>query len=205
MGFNVVAPPPAQVYSPPVKDLSWTGLPEFADNTVTDYTRPLPNVDATNSVSSKLEGNKASVFEQIGTYSNDIKMPMIKFVKGTSCPSVTKINTNENARKPTVKSAEMYRKSSQSPRDYDAPIIEDWESETESENKACYKCGCFDHLASNCGIWVEKGETWPRDNYKKMIPRAVLLKSSTKPISLNRPVSTAKTTLNVARLKMTSF
>ncbi|GJV29190.1 reverse transcriptase domain-containing protein [Tanacetum coccineum] len=55
MGFNeytAVAPPPAQVYSPPVKDLSWTGLPEFMDNTVTDYTRVLPSVDASKGVSS---------------------------------------------------------------------------------------------------------------------------------------------------------
>nr|GEX74523.1 hypothetical protein [Tanacetum cinerariifolium] len=30
-------PPPAQIYSPLKKDLSWTGLPEFVDDTVTDY------------------------------------------------------------------------------------------------------------------------------------------------------------------------
>nr|GEX43604.1 hypothetical protein [Tanacetum cinerariifolium] len=28
------------VYSPPKKDMSWTGLPEFADDTITDYSRP---------------------------------------------------------------------------------------------------------------------------------------------------------------------
>ncbi|GKA34907.1 hypothetical protein Tco_0721336 [Tanacetum coccineum] len=61
------------------------------------------------------------------------------------------------------------------------------------QNKAYYKCGYFDHLASNCGIWVDKGETWPMDNYsqnnvkfpsthKSMTPRAVLLKSGSKPI-----------------------
>ncbi|GKD43142.1 putative ribonuclease H-like domain-containing protein, partial [Tanacetum coccineum] len=48
MAFNeytAVAPPLVHVYSPPVKDLSWTGLHEFADNTVTNYTRPTPSVD----------------------------------------------------------------------------------------------------------------------------------------------------------------
>nr|GEY07369.1 hypothetical protein [Tanacetum cinerariifolium] len=40
-GYSVV-PPPAQVYSPPKKDMSWIGLPEFADNTITDYNRPSP-------------------------------------------------------------------------------------------------------------------------------------------------------------------
>nr|GEU38251.1 hypothetical protein [Tanacetum cinerariifolium] len=39
-------PPPAQVYSPPKKDLSWTGLPEFVDDTVTDYSRPTPSIDS---------------------------------------------------------------------------------------------------------------------------------------------------------------
>nr|GFC27194.1 hypothetical protein [Tanacetum cinerariifolium] len=34
--YNVVPPPPAQVYSYPKKDLSWTGLPEFVDDTITD-------------------------------------------------------------------------------------------------------------------------------------------------------------------------
>nr|GEV25756.1 hypothetical protein [Tanacetum cinerariifolium] len=42
LGYNVV-PPPAQVYSPPKKDMSWTGLPEFVDDTVTDYSRPTYN------------------------------------------------------------------------------------------------------------------------------------------------------------------
>nr|GFA23032.1 hypothetical protein [Tanacetum cinerariifolium] len=37
LGYSVVPPPPAQVYSSPKKDMSWTGLPEFADDTITDY------------------------------------------------------------------------------------------------------------------------------------------------------------------------
>ncbi|GJS48985.1 hypothetical protein Tco_0599106 [Tanacetum coccineum] len=48
LGFNeysAVPPPPAQVYSPPKKDLSWMGLPEFVDDTVTDYSRPTPSID----------------------------------------------------------------------------------------------------------------------------------------------------------------
>nr|GEZ76586.1 hypothetical protein [Tanacetum cinerariifolium] len=43
LGYNVV-PPPAQVYSPLKKDMSWTGLPEFADDTITDYSRPSPSI-----------------------------------------------------------------------------------------------------------------------------------------------------------------
>nr|GEW55127.1 hypothetical protein [Tanacetum cinerariifolium] len=37
LGYSVVPPPPTKIYSPPKKDLSWTGLPEFVDDTVTDY------------------------------------------------------------------------------------------------------------------------------------------------------------------------
>nr|GEW23535.1 ribonuclease H-like domain-containing protein [Tanacetum cinerariifolium] len=45
LGYNVVPPPPPQVYSPPKKDMSWTGLPEFADDTITDYSRPSPAIE----------------------------------------------------------------------------------------------------------------------------------------------------------------
>nr|GEW30670.1 putative ribonuclease H-like domain-containing protein [Tanacetum cinerariifolium] len=41
--------PPSQVYSPPKKDMSWTGLPEFADDTITDYSRPSPSIESLNS------------------------------------------------------------------------------------------------------------------------------------------------------------
>nr|GEX05365.1 hypothetical protein [Tanacetum cinerariifolium] len=39
----------AQVYSPLKKDLSWMGLPEFVDDTVTGYTRPTPSIDVSKS------------------------------------------------------------------------------------------------------------------------------------------------------------
>nr|GEW55890.1 ribonuclease H-like domain-containing protein [Tanacetum cinerariifolium] len=41
----VMFPPPAQVYSPPKKDMSWTGLPEFIDATISDYSRPSPSIE----------------------------------------------------------------------------------------------------------------------------------------------------------------
>nr|GFA29614.1 hypothetical protein [Tanacetum cinerariifolium] len=42
VGYNVVPPLAADLYISPKKDLSWTGLPEFTDDTVIDYSRPLP-------------------------------------------------------------------------------------------------------------------------------------------------------------------
>nr|GFC92925.1 hypothetical protein [Tanacetum cinerariifolium] len=46
LGYSAVPPPPAQLYSSPKKDLSWTGLHEFKDDTVTDYNRPAPTVES---------------------------------------------------------------------------------------------------------------------------------------------------------------
>ncbi|GJW50224.1 ribonuclease H-like domain-containing protein [Tanacetum coccineum] len=214
VGFNeysAVPPPPAQVYSPPKKDLSWMGLPEFVDDTVTDYSRPTPSIDVPRDVSESV-----SFFEQRGSVGNVLSKPMISFVKETGCPSVSKVNNTEKSRKPTVKYAEMYRDTSKSPkvrgnqRNWNNLKSQQLGKDFLMQNKACYKCGYFDHLASNCGIWVAKGETWPRGNYsqnnvkspsthKSMTPRAVLLKSGSKPIVVNKPK------MNVAQPTMTSF
>ncbi|GKG12806.1 hypothetical protein Tco_0347043, partial [Tanacetum coccineum] len=84
MGFNeysVVPSPPAQVYSPFKNDLSWIGLLEFVDDTVTDYSRPTPSVDVLKDVRSDLDGNNTSIFEQGETSGSNMSRPMIKFVK----------------------------------------------------------------------------------------------------------------------------
>nr|GFA27578.1 hypothetical protein [Tanacetum cinerariifolium] len=47
VGYNAVPPPAADLYLSPKKDLSWTGLPEFVDDTVTNYSRPSPTVAST--------------------------------------------------------------------------------------------------------------------------------------------------------------
>nr|GFC34746.1 hypothetical protein [Tanacetum cinerariifolium] len=49
VGCNAVPPPTADLYLSPKKDLSWTGLPEFVDDIVTDYSRPSPTVASTSS------------------------------------------------------------------------------------------------------------------------------------------------------------
>nr|GEY43283.1 putative ribonuclease H-like domain-containing protein [Tanacetum cinerariifolium] len=46
LGYSVVPPPPTQIYSSPKKDMSWTGLLEFKDDTVTNYSRPAPTVES---------------------------------------------------------------------------------------------------------------------------------------------------------------
>nr|GEY30006.1 hypothetical protein [Tanacetum cinerariifolium] len=46
LGYTTVPHPPVQLYLSPKKDLSWTGLLKCADDTITDYSRPLPTVES---------------------------------------------------------------------------------------------------------------------------------------------------------------
>nr|GEW51431.1 ribonuclease H-like domain-containing protein [Tanacetum cinerariifolium] len=171
MGFNEycgVSPPSIQVYSPAKKDLSWMGLPEFVDDTATDYIRHTPSIDVSKSVSNKQEkrwkSNNPSFFEQGGSSGNVVKKPMIKFVKESGCPNATKVNNTENTKKPTVKYAEMYTNTSQSPRvrinqrNWNNQKSQQLKKDFMMQNKACYNCGSFDHLEFNCkhDIWVDK-------------------------------------------------
>ncbi|GJR26873.1 putative ribonuclease H-like domain-containing protein, partial [Tanacetum coccineum] len=155
LGFNeysVVPPPPVQVYSPPKQDLSWMGLLEFVVDTVTDYSRPTPSVDVSKDVS-------ASSLEQGGSFDNVVSKLMIRFVKETGCPSVSKDNNTKNPRKPTVKYAKMYRNTSQSlkvrSKNFSPPIIEDWDSDNESiphdniDDKGYWDSGCSRHMTGN--------------------------------------------------------
>nr|GEX66646.1 hypothetical protein [Tanacetum cinerariifolium] len=91
-----------EIYSPPKKDLSWTGLPEFVDDTVTDYSRHTPSIDDSKCNKSELQSSNFSVFEH-----------------GESSDSIIVIKTSntENARKSTVKYAEMYRNISKGPKE----------------------------------------------------------------------------------------
>nr|GEU99234.1 retrovirus-related Pol polyprotein from transposon TNT 1-94 [Tanacetum cinerariifolium] len=190
LGYSDVLPPPAQIYSPHKKDLSWTRLLEFVDDTVTDYSRPTPSIDASKCNKSELQSSNFFVFEYGESSGSIMSKPIIKFMKEADCPRVIKINNTENARKSTVKYAEMYRKISKGPKvrgnqqNWNNLKSQQLGKDFLRENKSCFKCGYFDHLASNCGAWVEKGKSWPKDNYahKSMTPRAVLLKPGTTPI-----------------------
>ncbi|GKC38602.1 ribonuclease H-like domain-containing protein [Tanacetum coccineum] len=162
------------------KDLSWMGLPEFVDDSITDYSRPTPSIKVSKDVSDEQKSiwksNSDSSFEQGGSFGNVASKPMIRFVKETGCPSVSKVNNTENSRKPTVKYAEMYRNTSQSPRvrgnqrNWNNQKSQQLRTDFVMQNKACYNCGSFEHLKANCkqNIWVDKGKTWtkgiPQDN-----------------------------------------
>nr|GEU92348.1 hypothetical protein [Tanacetum cinerariifolium] len=164
-------PPPAQIYSPPKKDLSWTGLPEFVDDTITDYSRPTPSIDASKCNKSKLQSSNFSAFEHGESSDSILSKPMIMFLKEADCPRVIKTNNTKNARKSTVKYAEMYMNISKGPkvrgnqRNWNNLKSQQLGKDFLMQNKACFKCGYFYHMTSNCDVWVDKGKTWPKDNY----------------------------------------
>nr|GFC79567.1 hypothetical protein [Tanacetum cinerariifolium] len=65
LGYSAVPPPAAQIYSSPKKDLSWTGLLEFADDTVTDYSRPSPTMESPDFVMKKKACFNCGNFNQL--------------------------------------------------------------------------------------------------------------------------------------------
>nr|GEX41946.1 hypothetical protein [Tanacetum cinerariifolium] len=103
------SPPPTQVYSPPKKDLSWTGLHEFADDTVTDYSRPSSAIEST---SDDVRNKNSFVTETEASPSTISSKPFIKFEKATDSPTENKADKVETVRKTTIKYAELYRKTS---------------------------------------------------------------------------------------------
>nr|GEU66373.1 hypothetical protein [Tanacetum cinerariifolium] len=110
LGYSVVPPSLAQVYSPPKKE-SWTGLPEFADDTITNYSRPSPSIESN---SSDLQNSYSFVSENGESSESIMSKPMIKFVKVADSPTLIKTNKDKTVRKPSVKYAEMYRKTTKS-------------------------------------------------------------------------------------------
>nr|GEX86274.1 hypothetical protein [Tanacetum cinerariifolium] len=123
LGYSVVPPPLAQIYSSPKKDLSCTGLPEFADDTITDYSRPSPtiesNTDDTNRNSFVSETRESP---SIITYK-----PAIEFVKAAERPTTGKVET---AKKPAIKYVELYRKTTKRP----SPTVQSTSAESQNKN-----------------------------------------------------------------------
>nr|GFC37037.1 hypothetical protein [Tanacetum cinerariifolium] len=112
VGYNAVPPPAADLYLSPKKDLSWTGLLEFVDGTVTDYSRPSPTITST---SAKGQNKDSSTFEDV-TSPNPPK-PFVKFVKPKDSQPESKSKEQETPKKLQVKYAEQYRHSNKKPKE----------------------------------------------------------------------------------------
>nr|GEU96292.1 hypothetical protein [Tanacetum cinerariifolium] len=112
LGYSVVPPPPAQIYSSPKKDFSWTSLPEFTDDTVTDYSWPSHTMEST---SGDDQNRNPSVSETESSPSAITPKLFIKFIKASDSPTESKIDKAEKAKKSPVKYAEQYRKTNKKP------------------------------------------------------------------------------------------
>nr|GFB46272.1 hypothetical protein [Tanacetum cinerariifolium] len=99
LGYSDVPPPPPQVYSPFKKDMSWIGLPKFADDTITYYTRPPPSVESN---PNDLQNSSSSASENGESTGGILSKLEIKFVRPADTPTVVKIDKVETAKKPTV-------------------------------------------------------------------------------------------------------
>nr|GEX80695.1 ribonuclease H-like domain-containing protein [Tanacetum cinerariifolium] len=97
LGYSAVPPPSAQIYSSPKKDISWTGLPEFKDDTVTDYSRPAPTVE-----SSPYDAQNRNHSVTKASTSTISPKSFIKFVKENDSPTKSKIDKAEKAMKSPV-------------------------------------------------------------------------------------------------------
>nr|GEX11816.1 reverse transcriptase domain-containing protein [Tanacetum cinerariifolium] len=128
---------PAQVYSPPKKDLSWTGIPEFVDDTVTNYSRPSPAIEST---SDDAQNRNSPVPEIESSPSTISSKPFFKFVKAADPPTVAKSDKKETVRKPSVKYTEQYRKPSK---------ISNGNSQNHIDDKGYWDSGCSWHMTGN--------------------------------------------------------
>nr|GFB49045.1 hypothetical protein [Tanacetum cinerariifolium] len=110
VGYNAVPSAAVDLFLSPKKDLSWTGLPEFVDDTVTDYSRPSPTVAST---SAEGQNKDSSTSEDVA--SPNTPKPFVKFVKPKDSQSESEINKHETPKKPQVKYVEQYRHSNKKP------------------------------------------------------------------------------------------
>nr|GEZ55640.1 hypothetical protein [Tanacetum cinerariifolium]GEZ56655.1 hypothetical protein [Tanacetum cinerariifolium] len=168
VGYNVVHPPAAGLYLSPKKDLSWTGLPEFVDDTVTDYSRPMPTVASTS-----VEGQNKYSFTSDDVASPNTPKPFVKFVKPKDSQTDSKTNKQETPKKQQVKYAEQYRHSNKKPkvkgnqRNWNNLKSYQLGPEFVLKKKACYNCGDFSHLANDCRQKVQR-ETSRSQNHAYM-------------------------------------
>nr|GFA38218.1 hypothetical protein [Tanacetum cinerariifolium] len=160
VGYNDVPPHAADLYLSPKKYLSWTGLPEFVDDTVTDYSRPSSTVAST---SAEDQNKDSSTSKDVA--SPNTPKPFVKFVKSKDSQSESKTDKKEKPKKPQVKYAEQYRHSNNKPnvkgnqRNLNNLKSYQLGPKFVLNKKACFNYGDFSHLANNCRKRVQRDTT----------------------------------------------
>nr|GFD34226.1 ubiquitin hydrolase [Tanacetum cinerariifolium] len=147
VGYNVVPPPAADLYLSPKKDLSWTGLPEFMDDTMTDHSRPSPTIVST----SEEDQNKDT---------STLPKPFVKFVKPKDSQPESKSKELETPKKSQVKYPEQNNHSNKRPtgnqRNWNNLKSYQLGPEFVLHKKLCFNCGDFSHLANDCRRRVQR-------------------------------------------------
>nr|GEV71864.1 hypothetical protein [Tanacetum cinerariifolium] len=150
VGYNVVPPAAADLYLFPKKDLSWTGLPEFVDDIVTDYSRPSPTIVSTSAEGQNKDSStsedvaspnppkpfkvkKNSTTAENGESTDSIlSKPAVKFVKAAERPTTDKVETSK---KPALGPGFALHK------------------------KPCFNCGDISHLVNDFRKRVQRETT----------------------------------------------
>nr|GEZ66670.1 putative ribonuclease H-like domain-containing protein [Tanacetum cinerariifolium] len=124
LGYSAIPPPPAQIYSPPKKDMSWTGLPDFADDTVT-----------------KTEASPSTILPK----------PFLKFVKANDNPTKSKTDKVETAKKLPVKKFPTAQRKfpTGSTKFSTADIGKKGSSQNNIDDKGYWDSGCSRHMTCN--------------------------------------------------------
>nr|GEV38258.1 hypothetical protein [Tanacetum cinerariifolium] len=202
LGYSVVPPPPAQLYYSPKKNMSWTGLLEFKDDTVTDYSRHAPIVES----SSDDAQNRNPFVTEEASPSTISPTSFIKFVKANDSPTKSKIDKAEKAKISPVKYAEQYKKPTKKPnvrgnqKNWNNLKSHQLGPNFVTKKNACFNYGDFNHLAYDCRKRVKK-ETSRSQNttHKSFTPRPIVHKPYKPPM---RPV---RSNMNGAKPNRTSF
>nr|GEZ95439.1 hypothetical protein [Tanacetum cinerariifolium] len=150
-------------------------IEKFADDTVTDYSRPSPTMEST---SGDDQNRNPSASETEASPSAITHKPFIKFVKASDSPTKSKIDKAEKAKKSLVKYAEQYRKTNKKPnvrgnqRNWNNLKSHQLGPDFVMKKKACFNCGDFNHLAYDCRKKVKKGTSrYQDDTHKSLTPR----------------------------------
>nr|GFC74500.1 ubiquitin hydrolase [Tanacetum cinerariifolium] len=139
-------------------DLSWTGLPEFVDDTVTDYSRPSPTVVNT---SAEGQNKDSSTFEDVA--SPNPPKPFVKFVKPKDSQHESKSKEQETPKKSQVKFVKQYRHSNKRPkgnqRNWNNLKSYQLGPEFVLRKKPYFNYGDFSYLANDCRRRVQRKTT----------------------------------------------
>ncbi|GKD47378.1 hypothetical protein Tco_1272023 [Tanacetum coccineum] len=235
--YNAVPPPhPLILNRPKNLDLSSLGLDEFKEPEVNMYgprenvPKPANNCDKESdnyeeNTDDSLEQHQVAKQQVSDSESSSTESPLKvdketimdwkeKFFHPAGKVENVKPKHSETPVKRTVRYAEMYK--SQRLRGNQR----NWNGQKSNQlgcnfvfnNKACFICGCFDHLQYNCPNQQRKrmvnennynkkdydyySRTSQPSTHKHMTPRAVLMKSGLKSFNTARPVNTVRSINN---------